>query len=187
MGRLWHKGVFQASATSALTQAHWGAFRQPGGNATASQSLGGPPQAHLPAVPNRDEGAGGMEGPSATCQQVGSVVGLQHPHEVGTLHLVGTRAGDEGLFTISSGPKAQPCLADQLWGSRVTFFMDLQEPSVSLSAQAAGGVATGYPGVLVRAGGSHSRKHSPKDLVPFEYTPPSALAVAATGPETQPG
>lgn len=37
------------------------------------------------------------------------------------------------MFTISLGPKAQPCLADQLWRSRVgmTFFTDLQEPSGS--------------------------------------------------------
>lgn len=80
------------------------------------------PKAHLPTVPNRDEGTGGMEGPSATCQQVGSVVGLQHPHEVGTLRLVGREEGAEGLLTISSGPKAGPCLADQPWGTVLTFF-----------------------------------------------------------------
>lgn len=38
--------------------------------------LWGLPQAHLPTMPNRDEGTGGLEGPSATCQQVGPVVGL---------------------------------------------------------------------------------------------------------------
>lgn len=41
-GRLSHKGAFQAPETSALTQAQWGVFRQPGGNVTAPQPVLGP-------------------------------------------------------------------------------------------------------------------------------------------------
>lgn len=48
-------------------------------------------RAHLPTVPDRDEGTGGLKGPSAAHQQVGPVVGLQHPYEVGTLHLAGRK------------------------------------------------------------------------------------------------
>lgn len=33
-------------------------------------------RAHLPTVPDRDEGTGGLKGPSAARQQVGPVVGL---------------------------------------------------------------------------------------------------------------
>lgn len=36
-------------------------------------------------------------------------------------------------------------------------------------------------------GNSPSQQHSPEDLFPFEHIPPSGLAGAATGPETQPG
>lgn len=37
------------------------------------------------------------------------------------------------MFTVSVGPRTQPCLANQLWGPRVrvTFFTDFQEPSGS--------------------------------------------------------
>lgn len=65
-------------------------------------------------MPNCHEGTGGLEGPSATSQQVGPVVWLQYPHKIGALHLGGRGAEDKGLLTISLGPKAQPCLADQL-------------------------------------------------------------------------
>lgn len=44
-------------------------------------------QAHLPSMPHCDEGTDGLEGSGATGQQVGPVVGLQDPHEVGTLCL----------------------------------------------------------------------------------------------------
>lgn len=84
-------------------------------------------------MPNRHERTGGLEGPSATSQQVGPVVGLQHPHKIGTLHLSGRGAGGEGLLTISLGPKARTCLAGQLWGSGVTVSMGLQEASGSVS------------------------------------------------------
>lgn len=53
--------------------------------------LWGLSQAHLPTMPDCDEGTGGLKGPSATRQQVGPVVGPQHPYKVGTLHLARRR------------------------------------------------------------------------------------------------
>lgn len=52
--------------------------------------------AHLPTMPNGNESASGLEGTSAAGQQVGPVVGLQHPHKVGALHLRGEGRGGDG-------------------------------------------------------------------------------------------
>lgn len=49
--------------------------------------------AHLSTMPNSKEGTGGLEGASATRQQVGPVVGVQHPYKVGALHLGGEGVG----------------------------------------------------------------------------------------------
>lgn len=46
--------------------------------------------AYLPSVPHIDEGAHGLEGTSATGQEVGAVVGLQEADKVGTLRLQNT-------------------------------------------------------------------------------------------------
>lgn len=45
------------------------------------------PASHLPSVAHVDVGAHGLEGPSATGQQVGAVVGLQQADVVCTLAL----------------------------------------------------------------------------------------------------
>lgn len=43
--------------------------------------------AYLSSVPHVDEGTHGLEGPGATGQEVGAVVGLQKANKVGTLGL----------------------------------------------------------------------------------------------------
>lgn len=96
-GSAWHKDAFQPPDPSALSRLN----REPSDSRKEMPLLPSPlwglPQAHLPPVPDRDEGAGGLKGPSATCQQVGPVVGLQHPYEVGTFHLAERRGGVEGM------------------------------------------------------------------------------------------
>lgn len=77
-----------------------------------------------------------------------------------------------------------------LTSAGVTFFMDLPEPSGSVSNALSTG--TGDRGHRIswgvfRVGDGHSRQHLPKDLFLFEHTPPFVLAVVATAPETQPG
>lgn len=59
-------------------------------------------------MPNSKEGTGGLEGASATRQQMGPVVGVQQPYKVGTLHL-----GKEGrggswvrLRSVPHGPSS---------------------------------------------------------------------------------
>lgn len=59
--------------------------------------------AHLSTMPNGNESAGWLEGTSATGQQVGPVVGLQHPHKVGTLHLGGGGGWEDDLGQVGVG------------------------------------------------------------------------------------
>lgn len=51
------------SDPSALTQAQWGAFRQQGGNVTASQSLAGPPRLTSPRCPTAMRAQVGWKAP----------------------------------------------------------------------------------------------------------------------------
>lgn len=91
----WEDGALTQGLSSEVRAGHKGAFQAPAPGSGSGRKchcfppLVGSPKAHLPTVPNCDEGTDGLEGPGATCQQVGPVVGLQHPHEVGTLRLWG--------------------------------------------------------------------------------------------------
>ena len=71
-----HKGAFQAPTPSVLP-----CFNGKRSDSREEMSLlpslsWGQDQAHLPAMSHGDEGADGLEGASATGQQVGPVVGL---------------------------------------------------------------------------------------------------------------
>lgn len=71
-----HKGAFQAPIPSVLP-----CFNGKRSDSREEMSLlpslsWGQDQAHLPAMSHCDEGADGLEGTSATGQQVGPVVGL---------------------------------------------------------------------------------------------------------------
>lgn len=90
-GQLPHKDLFQVPAPLCPD---WSSMRGVEGAERKCHCLpdpggttGGEGQAHLPTVPNRDEGTDGLEGPRATCQQVGPVERMKNPHKVGTLGL----------------------------------------------------------------------------------------------------
>lgn len=68
-----HKGAFQAPAPSARP---WFNGKRSDSGEEMSQLPNFQAQAHLPSMPNCDEGADGLEGSRAAGQQVGSVMGL---------------------------------------------------------------------------------------------------------------
>lgn len=105
----------------------------------------GLPQSHLPTVPNHDEGASGVEGPGATGQQVGSVVRLQHPHEVGTLHLAGRGARVRGCSRSPQVPRLSPAWPASCGGLGRHFSWTFKSPPFLLQmspVQAAGGMTS---------------------------------------------